>query len=38
MDLCAIPEPGELKNLEADPSPKCHISKVSSADLADFID
>lgn len=37
MDMCAIPEPGELKNLEADP-PEFHIRKVSSADLADFID
>ena len=37
MDLCAIPEPGELKNFEVN-LPECHIRKVSSADLADFID
>ena len=37
MNLSAIREPGELKNLEAD-LPECHIHKVSSADLADFID
>lgn len=29
MDLCAIPEPGEPKNLEVT-LPECHIRKVSS--------
>ncbi len=37
MDQCAIPEPSEPKNLEVD-LPVCHIRKVSSADLEDFVD